>query len=133
MEKSYLPYKSELTSRIALYPICKKSFEKGFKLLDEGKIKEGLKEIHYATELLLKIVLNNNKSLEQQTDKDIEKNIELNGWGSTVKTLFPMLKDILLKTFEEKDEKNFKINLFKVEINNFIDSLLSKKQLMVIQ
>ena len=28
-------------------------------LLDEGKIKEGLKEIHYATELLLKIVLNN--------------------------------------------------------------------------
>ena len=83
--------------------------------------------------ILLKIVLNNNKSLEQQTDKDIEKIIELNGWGSTVKTLFPMLKDILLKTFEEKGEKNFKINLFKVEINNFIDSLLSKKQLMVIQ
>lgn len=133
MEKSYLPYKSELTSRIALYPICKKPFEKGFKLLDEGKIKEGLEEIHYASELLLKIVLNNNKSLEQQTDKDIEKILEHNGWGTTVKTLFPMLKDILLKTFEEKGEKNFKINLFKVEINNFIDSLLSKKQLMVIQ
>lgn len=108
MEKSYLPYKSELTSRIALYPICKKPFEKGFKLLDEGKIKEGLEEIHYASELLLKIVLNNNKSLEQQTDKDIEKIIELNGWGSTVKTLFPMLKDILLKTFEEKGENNLK-------------------------
>lgn len=44
-----------------------------------------------------------------------------------------MLKDILLKTFEDEGEKNFKINLFKVEINNFIDSLLSKKQIMVIQ
>ena len=53
MENGYLSHKSELTSSIALYPICKKPFEKGFKLLDEGKIKEGLEEIHYATELLL--------------------------------------------------------------------------------
>lgn len=133
MENGYLSHKSELTSSIALYPICKKLFEKGFKLLDEGKIKEGLEEIHYATELLLKIVLNNNKSLEQQTNKDLEKIIELNGWGSDIKTLFPMTKDILLKTFEDKGEKNFKINLFKVEINKFIDILLLKKQIMIIQ
>lgn len=115
MENGYLSHKSELTSSIALYPICKKPFEKGFKLLDEGKIKEGLEEIHYATELLLKIVLNNNKSLEQQTNKDLEKIIELNGWGSDIKTLFPMTKDILLKTFEDKGEKNFKINLFNLK------------------
>ena len=132
MGNSYLPHKSELTSSIALYPICKKPFEKGFKLLDEGKIKEGLEKIHYATELLLKIVLDNNKSLEQQTDEDIEKIIEINGWGNSVKSLFPILKDILLKTFVDKNNENLKVNLFKVEINNFIDCLLSKKQIMAI-
>ena len=44
-------------------------------------------------EMLLKDLLHNNKPLERQDDKEINKILEANGWNQNIQTLWPITKE----------------------------------------
>lgn len=52
----------------------------------------GLDDIRKSLEMLLKDLLHNNKPLERQDDKKINKILETNGWNHNIQTLWPITK-----------------------------------------
>lgn len=74
------------------YPSCKKLLLSGIHLIGNDDLMHGLDDIRKSLEMLLKDLLHNNKPLERQYDKKINKILETNGWNHNVQTLWPIIK-----------------------------------------
>lgn len=75
------------------HPSCQKLLLSGMHLIGKDDLMHGLDDIRKSLEMLLKDLLHNNKSLERQDDKKINKILEANGWNHNIQTLWPMIKD----------------------------------------
>lgn len=71
---------------------CQKLLLSGIHLIGKDDLMHGLDDIRKSLEMLLKDLLHNNKSLERQDDKMINKILETNGWNHNIQTLWPIIK-----------------------------------------
>lgn len=75
------------------HPSCQKLLLSGMHLIGKDDLMHGLDDIRKSLEMLLKDLLHNNKSLERQDDKKINKILEANGWNHNIQTLWPITKE----------------------------------------
>ena len=75
------------------YPSCRKLLLSGIHLIGKDDLMHGLDDIRKSLEMLLKDLLHNNKPLERQDDKEINKILEANGWNQNIQTLWPITKE----------------------------------------
>ena len=71
---------------------CQKLLLSGIHLIGKDDLMHGLDDIRKSLEMLLKDLLHNNKSLDRQDDKMINKILETNGWNHNIQTLWPIIK-----------------------------------------
>ena len=71
---------------------CQKLLLSGIHLIGKDDLMHGLDDIRTSLEMLLKALHHNNKSLERQDDKMINKILETNGWNHNIQTLWPIIK-----------------------------------------
>ena len=72
---------------------CQKLLLSGIHLIGKDDLMHGLDDIRKSLEMLLKDLLHNNKPLERQDDKEINKILEANGWNQNIQTLWPITKE----------------------------------------
>lgn len=74
------------------YPSCRKLLLSGIHLIGKDDLMHELDDIRKSLEILLKDLLHNNKPLERQDDKEINKILEANGWNYNIQTVWPIIK-----------------------------------------
>ena len=74
------------------YPSCRKLLLSGIHLIGKDDLMHGLDDIRKSLEILLRDLLHNNKPLERQDDKEINKILEANGWNYNIQTVWPIIK-----------------------------------------
>ena len=62
----------------------------GIHLIGQDDLRHGLDDLRDALEMLLKDLLQNNLSIERQSQKKINELLLKNGWGETMLALWPM-------------------------------------------
>lgn len=91
------------------YPSCRKLLLSGIHLIGKDDLMHGLDDIRKSLEILLKDLLHNNKPLERQDDKEINKILEANGWNYNIQTVWPIIKQYFKhyqNAFVKHDDEN---------------------------
>uniref|UniRef100_UPI0025D3F583 hypothetical protein n=1 Tax=Prevotella sp. TaxID=59823 RepID=UPI0025D3F583 len=81
---------ARIMTNIDEYPSCKKLLLSGIHLIGQDDLRHGLDDLRDALEMLLKDLIQNNLSIERQSQKKISELLLKNGWGETMLALWPM-------------------------------------------
>lgn len=80
----------KIMTNIDGHPSCKRLLLSGIHLIGQNDLRHGLDDLRDALEMLLKDLLQNNLSIERQSQKKISELLLKNGWGETMLALWPM-------------------------------------------
>lgn len=81
---------AKIMTNIDGHPSCKRLLLSGIHLIGQNDLRHGLDDLRDALEMLLKDLLQNNLSIERQSQKKISELLLKNGWGETMLALWPM-------------------------------------------